>query len=261
MATLVILLPLCFTMAAAAEAPLDLVLYGRLLEEHTRSVSDLVGTRVDYRSLLASADWKRLVAGVRSARPSRLAQKERLAFWINAYNILTIDLILEHYPVESIRDIGSFFSPVWDKNVATIEGRKVSLGFIEHEVLRKMDEPRIHAAIVCASTSCPPLARVPFSSADLEANLDDAMGAWLASDSKGVAIDRASRKIRLSPIFDWFEEDFESRGGVLAVIAPYVSAEDAAWLRKEGGGARIEYFDYDWTLNDFERSAGRLPNP
>lgn len=232
--------------------PIDLVLYAQLLETHTRAVPDLVGTRVNYRSLKTSPDWKRLAAQVRAAKPSRLARNDELAYWINAYNILTIDLILEHYPVESIRELGSFFSPVWDKTVATIEGREISLGFIEHEILRKLDEPRIHAAIVCASTSCPPLARTPFRSDTLDANLTAAMRAWLESPKKGIAIDRANRRVRLSPIFDWFEEDFASRGGVLTAITAYVSSEDAEWLRTVGPSAQIRYFDYDWTLNDLE---------
>lgn len=232
--------------------PIDLALYGRMLEIHTRIVPDLVGTRVDYRSLAKSSEWKRLASQVRAAKPSQLNRAERLAYWINAYNILTIDLIVDHYPVESIRELGSFFSPVWNKTIATIEGRAISLGFIEHEILRKMDEPRIHAAIVCASTSCPPLARAPFRPHELDGDLTRAMRTWLASPGKGIAIDRARRRVRISAIFDWFEEDFEAGGGALPTIARYVSDADAEWLRSEGLNASIRYFDYDWTLNDLE---------
>ncbi|MCP4903788.1 MAG: DUF547 domain-containing protein [bacterium] len=233
-------------------APIDLPLFARILEGHTRAAADIVGTRVNYESLKKSSDWEQLTLQVRRAKPSQLARNERIAYWINAYNILTIDLVLKHYPVESIRDIGSFFFPVWDKTVATIEGREISLGFIEHEILRKLDEPRIHAAIVCASTSCPPLSRTPFHADALDQELNTAMRVWLASSEKAIAIDRANHRIRLSAIFDWFEEDFRSRGGVLSAIAPHVSNEDAEWLRGSGRDATIRYFDYDWTLNDFE---------
>ena len=235
------------------KAPFDRALYASLLEAHTKSVADVVGTRVDYRALGRSEDWKRLVAQIRSARPSKLDRDGTLAFWINAYNILTIDLVLQHYPLDSIRDIGSFFSPVWNVEVATIEGRTLSLGEIEHEILRKMGEPRIHAAIVCASTSCPPLARTPFTPARLGADLDAAMRQWLASSKKGVSIDRTRNQVSVSAIFDWFEEDFETGGGVLATIARYVPTADAAWLQNEGRQARIQFLDYDWTLNDFTR--------
>ncbi|MCR9095277.1 MAG: DUF547 domain-containing protein [bacterium] len=234
----------------AAGAEVDLDLYDRLLDRHTREVDDVVGTRVDYRAIAGSAEWKTLSAQLRAERPSRLGREEQLAFWINAYNVFTIDLIVEHYPVESIRDIGSFLFPVWDQDVAIVEGREVSLGDIEHEILRKMGEPRIHAAIVCASTSCPPLARTAFRAERLDAQLDAAMRRWLASPEKGVAIDRAGRSVRVSAIFDWFEEDFEAGGGVLATIARHVSTDDATWLRGPGREARIRHLDYDWTLND-----------
>lgn len=235
------------------KSPFDRALYASLLEAHTKSVADVVGTRVDYRALGRSEDWKRLVAQIRSARPGTLDREAKLAFWINAYNILTIDLVLQHYPLDSIRDIGSFFSPVWNVEVATIEGRTLSLGEIEHEILRKMGEPRIHAAIVCASTSCPPLARTPFTTERLGADLDAAMRQWLSSPRKGISIDRTRNQVSVSAIFDWFEEDFETGGGVLSTIARYVPATDAAWLQNEGRQARIKFLNYDWTLNDFSR--------
>ena len=248
----ILLLALSGAASARAQAPggVDLDLYDRLLERHTRAVPDVVGTRVDYRAIARSADWKRLSAQLRAVRPSRLDRAAKLAYWINAYNVFTIDLIVEHYPLQSIKDIGSFLFPVWDEDVATIEGREISLGEIEHEILRKMGEPRIHAAIVCASTSCPPLARTAFRAERLDAQLDAAMRRWLASPEKGVAIDRARRSVRVSAIFDWFEEDFEAGGGVLATIARHVSTDDAAWLRGPGREARIRHLDYDWTLND-----------
>ena len=236
--------------AAASDGEIDLDLYGRLLENHTRAVSEVVGTRVDYRSLEKSQDWERLVRQVRGATPSQFTRDEKLAFWINAYNILTINLVSDHYPIDGIKQIGSFFSPVWDIEVATIEGRTISLGAIEHEVLRKMNEPRIHGAIVCASISCPPLARTPFRPESLDANLSAAMRRWLASREKGIAIDRRNRVVRLSKIFDWFEDDFDSRGGVLAAIAPFLEPDDASWIRAEGKDASIRYFGYDWSLND-----------
>ncbi len=245
------------TTAGAADSPIDLDLYGRLLEEHTRSVPDIVGTRVDYRALRESPEWARLVQQVHSARPGRLnTRNEKLAFWINAYNILAIDLVTKHYPISGIKEIGSFFSPVWDREVATIEGRPRSLGSIEHEILRKMGEPRIHAAIVCASVSCPPLARKPFRPETLDADLSAAMRAFLAHPGKGFAIDRKNRVIRLSKVFDWFEDDFASGGGVLASIEPDLDPTDAAWVRANRAGATIRYFDYDWSLNDLAANPG-----
>ena len=78
------------------------------------------------------------------------------------------------------------------------------------------------------------------------------MRSWLASREKGIAIDRRNRVIRLSKVFDWFEEDFESRGGVLEAIAPYLEGMDAEWIRTEGRNASIRYLPYDWSLNDLK---------
>ncbi|MEZ4293225.1 MAG: DUF547 domain-containing protein [Myxococcota bacterium] len=253
--------PESVTVDPEVEAGFDLALYARLLTRHTRAVDDPAGTRVDYEALDGDADWPLLVEQIRAARPSRLGRPARLAFWINAYNILTIELVRAHRPIDSIRDIGSFFSPVWDLRVATIEGVERSLGSIEHEILRRQGEPRIHAAIVCASTSCPPLARTPFRPDRLDTDLDAAMRRWLASPEKGVAIDRDARVVSLSRIFDWFEEDFETTGGVLETIARHVPAEDAAWLRGPGRRARKRYLDYDWSLNDLAHAADATGAP
>lgn len=258
LATLVVFEIGLSTAALAAERPvgidreeLDLDLYAAILDQHTETTVDTVGVRVDYAKIGSDPRWEKLVSQVQGARPSMLRDRNaKIAFWINAYNILTIDLVARHYPLESIKDIGSFFSPVWDLDVATIEGKPISLGTIEHEILRPMAEPRIHSAIVCASTSCPALSRRPFRAGRLDADLSASMSAWLASDTKGVSIDRNKRVVRISKIFDWFEEDFETEGGVLATIANYVDTEDARWLRNVGRRASIRFFDYDWSLND-----------
>ncbi len=250
------LLPLPFTHPAHAESPrvrstspIDLGLYARLLLAHTRPVPSLAGTTVDYASLVRSKELDTLVAQVKAGRPSTLGHHARLAFWINAYNILTLDLVRRHHPVASIKDIGSFFSPVWKIELATIEGRPISLDTIEHEILRPEGDPRIHGAIVCASKSCPPLLRRPFRPEALDADLDFAIRAWLASPVKGVSIDRAAKEVRVSKLFKWFEDDFEAKGGVRAVIARYVSPADAIWLKGPGRHSTLRYFEYDWSLN------------
>lgn len=236
--------------ANAAASPLDLDRYARLLASVTRDSASLSGTTVDYAALVHSTELDALVSQIAAARPSTLDRAGRLAFWINAYNLLTLDLVRRHHPVASIRDIGSLFRPVWKIPVARIEGSELTLDAIEHAILRPLGEPRIHAAIVCASKSCPPLRRVPFRPESIDADLDDAARRWLADPRKGVALDRASRTIRISRIFDWFEADFEKGGGVIAFVTPFLAPADAAWLRGSGRDAAIEYFDYDWSLND-----------
>lgn len=227
------------------------VRYARLLDRYTEAVDTTVGTRVDYVGLRGEPEWKVMIGELAAVDPSRLRDRaSQLAFWINAYNVFAIDLIVRNPPVASIRDLGSFFSPVWKKEAGRLAGRGYSLDEIEHSILRKLDEPRIHGAIVCASISCPDLRREPFASDRLDAQLADNMRAWLARPEKGLKIDRSSRSVRISPIFDWFGEDFATQGGVMAVVTRYAPDTDRAWLEQHGATARIGYFDYDWRLND-----------
>jgi hypothetical protein len=237
-------------LAATPVAAVDEALFARLLSAHTRAVDDVAGTRVDYPALRGSSDWKRLVQSLNRADPATLGSREaRLAFWINAYNILAIDMVQRHYPVESIRDIGSFLSPVWKRPAGRVGSRPVTLHEIEHEILRPMGDPRIHAGLVCASTSCPALRRAPFTAAEIDAQLDETVRRWLASPEKGLRIDRAGRRVYLSRIFDWFEDDFDARGGVLAFAATYAAEADRAWLERDGADAAVVFMHYDWTLN------------
>ncbi len=242
-------------LAAPAEAAFDEALYGQLLERHTRAVPDTAGTRVDYRALRSSPEWKRVVKSLDGARPDALASKDaKLAFWINAYNVLAIDVVLGGYPLDSIKDRGGFITPVWRIDAGRVGGTMRTLHEIEHEILRPMGDPRIHAAIVCASTSCPSLRREPFRAATVDAQLDDALRTFLADTRKGLAIDRDAKRVTLSSIFDWFAEDFGGAAKVLTYLTPYAPEQDQAWLRANARGARVAYFDYDWRLNDTARA-------
>lgn len=225
--------------------------YASLLERHTRETSDLAQTRVDYEALRGAPEWSAFLAELEQVDPSGLASRaERLAFWINAYNAFAIDVVVKGNPEQSIRDLGTrFLAPVWDKPAGRLAGRSYSLGQIEHEILRPMGDPRIHGAIVCASLSCPPLARTPYRAETLEADLTRNLERWIAHPGKGVRVDREARTLQLSKIFDWFEDDFEKSGGVVAFVARYARVEDRPWLAREGPNARLRYLDYDWTLN------------
>jgi hypothetical protein len=139
------------------------------------------------------------------------------------------------------------------KEAGEIGGRGYSLHQIEHEILRPMGEPRIHAAIVCASLSCPPLRREPYRAALLDAQLNDNVGRWLADPRKGARIDGSARSLFLSPILDWFADDFGDE--VLPFVAAHLPAEEASWIQVHAGVLRIRYLDYDWRLNDAVRTA------
>jgi hypothetical protein len=241
--------------APAARAAFDEALYARLLQSHTREVADLAGTRVDYAGLGRASEWRTLVGGLDPVDPATVAERRaRLAFWINAYNVLAMDLVVRSYPVASIRDIGSLFFPVWGREAGRAAGAPRTLEEIEHQILRPIGDPRIHAAIVCASTSCPSLRREPFTAGRVEAQLDDAMRRFLADPRKGLRVDAAHHALVLSRIFEWFEEDFAKAGGVRAFVRPYLSDAARADLDRAGADAAISYFDYDWALNDLARA-------
>ena len=237
---------------ARADECFDLGLYGSVLQANTKSVPELEGTRVDYAALRISPQWAGVVKSLAMCDPAKLATREqKLAFWINAYNVLAMDLVATHWPVESIKDIGSFLFPVWGKTAGQIHGVGYTLDEIENGKLRPLGDPRIHAAIVCASRSCPSLAREPYTAAAIDRDLDAAFARFVADPRKGFAIvRRPGERVRLSSIFKWFAEDFDKQGGALSMISRYASVEDRAWLETPRKVALpIEYMDYDWGVN------------
>jgi len=224
--------------------------YAKVLREYTVATPSLAGTEVDYDALRQSDLWPAVVTDLERTPLSSLETRaQKLAFWINAYNIYAIDIVVKNLPVSSIRDIGNFFRPVWRRTVGTLDGKPLTLDGIEHQTLRPMGDPRIHAAIVCASLSCPSLRRVPYTPEGIDAELDAAAKTWLANPKKGLAVDREQNQLRISKIFDWSEADFEARGGVRGFVTRYAPPAERNWLETSGAKARIRYFDYDWNLN------------
>ena len=165
-----------------------------------------------------------------------LTKNEKLAFWINVYNALTIDLIIRNYPVKSIKDIKN----PWDQKIYTFNEKALSLNDIEHEILRKMDEPRIHFAIVCASESCPKLQNQAFVADMLEDQLTTATKEFLNDNSKNRI---TKNELELSKIFKWFSKDFKQQGSLISFLNQYSEVEISE-------DAKIKYLDYSWELND-----------
>jgi len=172
--------------------------------------------------------------------PNKLNKKEKLAFYINAYNFYTIQLMLNHWKVDSIKDIGSLFKSVWKQKVGKINGQQVTLNYLEHEILRKMKEPRIHFAIVCASVSCPDIRNEAYRAEKLEQQLADQTKKFLNNQHKGAIL--SGNILKISKIFDWFEDDFDLVGGRDALIIKYNPAF-------KGRYKKIKYLDYDWSAN------------
>jgi len=240
------------TLAAAGPVAAEPTAYARLLASHVRpgTVSAIRLHLVDYGAVKADQRYRLALDDLQRASTAGLrTEAERLAFWINAYNLLAIKAVVDQYPTRSIRDGGSLLSPIWKRKVGVAAGREVSLDDVEHGILRReFAEPRIHLAIVCASLSCPDLRPEPYEAARLDAQLDDQVAAFLRNPTKGVARG-ADGAVRVSAIFKWFAEDFRPLGGVARFIGRRADPGVAAGL-----GESFGYLDYDWSLNDTARS-------
>ena len=238
-----------FSFCSNSEA-FDFSDWGALVKKYV-APKTLAGVRfnaIDYASLKKDPVFSGLVARLESYSLASLESREsKLSFWINVYNILAAKMITDHYPIKSIKDVGSFFKPVWKRVAGTVGGKERTLSSIEHDILRKMNEPRIHVAIVCASVSCPDLRREAYSAGKLNEQLDDQMEKFLRSREKGMKLDERKNRVYLSAIFKWFAEDFESRGGVLKYIGQYVTAKERKVLNNSK--IKISYLYYNWKIN------------
>jgi hypothetical protein len=237
--------------------------------DHTHAAFDTVlkqhvnGGWVDYAAL--KADPKPLksyldqLAAVSAANFNAWPEKQRLAFLINLYNAATLKLIVDHYPVKSIRNIGGTFNGPWKQNVVPLFGKLTTLDDLEHGIIRKKyHDPRVHFALVCAAKSCPPLRSEAYTADRLDEQLDDQGRTFLVQSQKN-RVDRTARVIYLSPIFEWYAADFQAKSGsVLKFVEPFLPEKDRYAVT---GGFRIKYTDYDWSLNDKSQKRARLIGP
>jgi hypothetical protein len=254
--------------AAPPEEPFSFDRYAELLAAR---VGD---GRVDYAGLVDDRrgldEQVAALAVVPPETEEAWPAQERLAFWLNAYNVLTLALVADHYPplpelptsvifpYPSIRHIHG----AWERYRFKVAGQTLSLNEIEHSIVRaEFDEPRVHFAMVCASVGCPPLRGEPYRGADLDAQLADQTRQFLAT-RRNLVVDRAAGRVRLSSIFQWFGADFGASApadgfgqqppalkAVLAFVASHhPDPEVAAFLQT--GQYDVGFLSYDWALND-----------
>jgi hypothetical protein len=229
---------------------------------------------VNYKQLKANRakldTFVRELSGLDPATYAKWNSRDKIAFWINAYNGLTLKAIIDNYPIKS-----SFFrsriypknsirqiSGVWDKKKFKVIGTERTLEQIEHEILRKQfKEPGIHVSLVCAAMGCPPLRNEPYVGNRLQEQFDDQAHRFLANQKK-FQIDRKDAKVLLSPIFKWFASDFVNKyalkknlgrhdkeeSAVLNFIASYLDKEQKDYVLS--GEFKIKYLGYDWALNE-----------
>ena len=207
--------------------------FNDLLQKHVSSEG-----HVNYKNI--KAERAILTSYIRSLGKNipnnNWSKEEKLAYWINAYNAMTIDLILRHYPVSSIKDI----KDPWKQRFWQLGDKWYNLDEIEHQIIRKMNEPRIHFALVCAAVSCPKLYNKAFTASTLEEDLTKLTREFLADTSKN---NISKNNLKLSKIFSWFTKDFKQEGSLIAFLNQYTDVEISK-------NAKKQFNTYNWDLNE-----------
>jgi hypothetical protein len=201
---------------------------------------------------VGKADRRRLksyIAGLAAANPSALRRNEQYAYWINLYNALTVAVVIDHYPVKSIRDIaispGLFAKGPWGRKLLKVNGKALSLDNIEHDILRAIwRDKRVHYAVNCASVGCPNLAARAYTGRTIEVMLERAAYAYI-NHARGVKV--SSRGLILSSLYKWYAGDFGNKAALFAHLARYASP---ALKRQLEITPAITGYAYDWRLNN-----------
>ncbi len=233
---------------AMADSQYSVEPWRRVLEVH----QNLGG--LDYAALKDDrGDLDAYLTLLAGAHPDRWSVEEQIAFWCNSYNAVVAHHVLDRYPdVESVKKVSGFF----DELEFPVAGREMTLDELETEA-RSHGDPRVHFAVVCASTSCPDLQPSPFEGAMLEIQLESATREFLGNSEKGMRFEPLKSTLHLSSIFKWYAGDFTggstavaffARGKVLDWVLQHLPDNLAAEVQKEDPG--IRYLDYDWSLND-----------
>jgi hypothetical protein len=236
-----------------SRATIDHSTWDRLAKQYLASAEDGLER---FRYGAVSRDDRKALAGylvaLQALRVSEYSRAEQRAYWINLYNAATVQVVLEHYPVKSIREIrlggGLFAGGPWSRKFLKVEGEAVSLDDIEHRILRPIwKDPRIHYAVNCASVSCPNLGRVAYTAGNFD-ELADAGARAYVNSPRGVRVDNG--RLHVSSIYTWFKEDFGgSDEAIIAHLRRYAAPALAARLESI---KRVAGDSYDWSLNDLE---------
>jgi Protein of unknown function, DUF547 len=243
--------------APGTAASFDHSAYDALLRKH------VAAGMVDYDAFAAAPEFVVYLKRLGQAEPAALGEQERLAFYINAYNAYTIRLINLKHERSSIRNInktlGLRLKGPWKEAFADVAGKTLSLDDIEHGIIRRQfKEPRIHFALVCAAMSCPPLRSEAYSGARLDAQLDDQARTFLLDSPDANRLDLQKGILYVSPIFEWYKEDFGTTPTALVAYVARFYPEGPAKTFLLSGKAALATTDYDWTLNSKERGQAGL---
>ena len=267
---------LCFAGNIMAQTAQDLTpfdqnhtIFNKLLQENVKD------TKVNYQGFIDSAEFTNYLKSLNNITPDDFntwTDSQKIAFWINSYNAFTIKAIIDHYPIQrSFTLVGIFYAPknsilqipgVWKKLQFQAVGQNVTLDHIEHGILRKeFNEPRIHAAINCASISCPDLRNEAYIADKIDKQLDDSSKNFVNSNTKGVLVDKNKNKVKVSKIFKWFGQDFfknynmnefnersDKENGTFGYIYKYINDDEKEYILSDD--YKLKYLSYDWRLNE-----------
>ncbi|WP_080237235.1 DUF547 domain-containing protein [Spirosoma rigui] len=230
--------------ATVAAEPVSHALFDQLAKKYIneKGLVNYKGFKSDEKELKKYLD---LLA--KNPPTDKWSQEEQMAYWINAYNANTIQLILEHYPVKSIKDIGSkikipFVNTPWDIKFIKVGNETYDLNRIEHGTLRKkFDDKRIHFALVCAARSCPRLRNEAYTGAKLNAQLDDQGSDFLNNPAKNAI---TAKKASLSKYFDWYKGDWKDDN---KSVEYWVNKYSKTKINQD---TQISFLDYNWDLNE-----------
>lgn len=198
---------------------------------------------VDYKNMLENKEKLDIYIHYleKTSAEASWSDNQKKAFWINAYNAYTIQIILENYPLSSILKINSKGKDAWHQDFAIVGGEKYTLNQIEHEILRKeFSDPRIHVGVNCASFSCPPILNKAFTEKNVEVELERLMKNFVNDPNRNLITEK---KITLSKIFEWYQDDFTKNGNLVSYISNYSKIP----ISKK---AKVRYMEYNWNLNE-----------
>ncbi len=241
--------------APGSTAAPDYTVWGDLLAKHYDPLKGM-----NYKALKArdKATLDRLRQQMAQVDVAALPRPDQLAYWINLYNVSVVGIVVDNYPVESIRDLST--DPIVRLNVfkkpsVAVKGGKLSLNDIENDKVRAgFKDPRIHFAINCAAASCPPIRKEPYVGARIDQQLDD-QTRWFLNGPKGVRLEQKGRTlvVHTTKVMDWFADDFETwGGGRVAFLKKHLAPETRRRL-EAARDVELAFDDYSWKLNDTSR--------
>lgn len=258
-------LTLAISIGSALAAPPDhnYTQWNALVQKHVKWLPGKKASQVDYAQFAKDRENLKAVlkewSAVTQDEYNAFSRDQKMAFLINAYNGYTVELILTKYPkLKSIKDLGTFLKSPWKNEFFSLLGKTRNLDWIEHEQLRPVfKDPRVHAAVNCASVGCPALLDEAYIAPKLNSQLETGFKRFLSDKTRN----RVQKdELQVSTIFKWFKEDFEGGSGgfqnlkdVFAKYAKELSDDPAVQQQLLAKSLEVTYLDYDWGLNDIAR--------